>query len=76
MIRRDLFAVQERSTEETDDFAWCVMRITRSLKTAKRFAADIRARARDSQYIIEARLVHPSQHLVDAYCLFGNQILD
>jgi hypothetical protein len=69
-IRRDLFAVKEYDPTQG---GWCFVRITRDYPTARMRARDI-----ESNHSLgirrQAKIVHPSQRMVDVFLLAGNRI--
>lgn len=67
-IRRDIYSVKER-----EGGPWCHVFMTRDRNLAHQRKRNIE---RDHSLGIrrQAKVVHPSQHLVDFYCLSGNSI--
>lgn len=70
-IRRDLYAVKERDGSLGPQ--WCYVLITTDAKFATQRVREIRM---DHSLGIRrnAKLVHPSQRIVDAYVLVGNTV--
>lgn len=67
-IRRDLFSVKVYGNGFN---AWCHERIFRSMVSAKRYKNRLAPMA---GYSMEAKIVHPSQDVVDVYTASGNTI--
>lgn len=72
MIRKDIFAVKEYDGTQG---GWCFVRMTRSQESAIRYAKDI-MRSHCLVIVRKAKIVHPSQKIVDAFILAGNTIED
>lgn len=69
-VRRDLFAVK---SDERDGAGWCVVFISRNRQSAHNRARDIR-RNMSIGLCRLAKVIHPTQVVVDMFCLAGNRI--
>lgn len=71
MIRRDIFAVKELDPSLSPD--WCFVRMTKDRAQANRYANDI-LRNHSLGIRRQAKIVHPTQFVVNAFVAAGNII--
>jgi len=75
IIRRDLFAVKVYE-DCGDEAGWVYQRIFRTRPQAVEYKKGVQADLHRHYPLMDPKIVHPSQRIVDIYLLAGNQIID
>jgi len=70
-IRQDIYSVKEKDPSMGN--RWCHVLMTRDISQARNRAVIIRA-DQSLGVVRRAKIVHPAQHIVDAYVAAGNSI--